>query len=633
MTDETIIGIPESKTDLSRNNSISETTDLTESIDFSDFSDFGQIGSGGSCNVYNAFWKRKNARVAIKLFRAGIGKNSGMESLEESIFKKEYNFLLRLQHKNIIKLHGFGILKESITRDKFIVLELGIGSLDKYIGSNSELNTRKSWCLDVVNGLYYLHECVSPAIIHRDLKFENILLVGENVKNSVLKLTDFGGSTTTTHVTSTFCMSARWVAPEILCGKDHTKESDIFSLCLILLGILVDKTPFSEVTTPGIQKMLFDKLKPPEIVELVKYWDTYCYKNIIENGLDFDPLERPDLFEILKGFKEKTSSPLQASEKEKFQTENQKLKDKIKNTDSLLQEYEKLNNIYTNQISDLEAKNKTLNTNITILESKNQELSSQNNCNSLESLKLKRFTFCLKITSKDKNSIKILQAVEEIIFSTEIFGFSWLTAKNSYRKQSKDQQFFGIIGREVGAEEDKYFRKHVIDVIEQNLKDRLWKRLKKSNKFSPLVSEVDFEIKFLQSQDYEMNNQTSKNKAVSVFDKKVIDDLKVTVDFEKELPSGFMRELRLNPNGSWIDNSTNGKKNPLSKLHGLNGLISKQFADKHDSRPIAPNDLSPVELRLKKTGSTQNWKYPPVPKSGVLNKFMKGPPPPPASTK
>jgi len=36
--------------------------------------------------------------------------------------------------------------------------------------------TRQNICLEVANGLQYLHEGVQPLIIHRDIKASNILL-------------------------------------------------------------------------------------------------------------------------------------------------------------------------------------------------------------------------------------------------------------------------------------------------------------------------------------------------------------------------------------------------------------------------------------------------------------------------
>jgi serine/threonine protein kinase len=36
--------------------------------------------------------------------------------------------------------------------------------------------TRQNICLEVANGLQYLHEGVQPHIIHRDIKASNILL-------------------------------------------------------------------------------------------------------------------------------------------------------------------------------------------------------------------------------------------------------------------------------------------------------------------------------------------------------------------------------------------------------------------------------------------------------------------------
>ena len=73
------------------------------------------------------------------------------------------------------------------------------GTLKKYIGrfrSNVEkisLNARvlKSWCRQILKGLYFLHTR-TPPIIHRDLKCDNIFITGGT---GSIKIGDLGLAT------------------------------------------------------------------------------------------------------------------------------------------------------------------------------------------------------------------------------------------------------------------------------------------------------------------------------------------------------------------------------------------------------------------------------------------------------
>ncbi len=51
--------------------------------------------------------------------------------------------------------------------------------------------TRQNICLEVANGLQYLHESIQPLIIHRDIKASNILLD----KDLHAKIADFDVAT------------------------------------------------------------------------------------------------------------------------------------------------------------------------------------------------------------------------------------------------------------------------------------------------------------------------------------------------------------------------------------------------------------------------------------------------------
>ena len=63
---------------------------------------------------------------------------------------------------------------------------------------------------DIINALSYLHS-LSPPIIHRDLKLENILFF-----NGILKIIDFGSSSEILDFRTTFIGTPTYLAPEII---------------------------------------------------------------------------------------------------------------------------------------------------------------------------------------------------------------------------------------------------------------------------------------------------------------------------------------------------------------------------------------------------------------------------------
>ena len=89
-----------------------------------------------------------------------------------------------LKHKNIILLYGICIEPANLC----LVMELMTQNLYLKLNSHEVLpwNLRIKIALDIVNGLFYLHEVQN--VIHRDLKSSNVLLD----ENNVAKITDFG---------------------------------------------------------------------------------------------------------------------------------------------------------------------------------------------------------------------------------------------------------------------------------------------------------------------------------------------------------------------------------------------------------------------------------------------------------
>lgn len=91
----------------------------------------------------------------------------------------------------------------------------------------------------ILSGLSFLH---SNAILHRDIKPGNILLL----KEGVIKLADFGVSRIQNGL-NTFVGSPYWIAPEILQLKGATSASDIWSLGCTIIQLVDGKAPYQDL--------------------------------------------------------------------------------------------------------------------------------------------------------------------------------------------------------------------------------------------------------------------------------------------------------------------------------------------------------------------------------------------------
>ena len=98
--------------------------------------------------------------------------------------------------------------------------------------------------LEAAKGLEYLHEQVSPPVIHRDFKSSNVLLD----RNLHTKVSDFGlakvGSDKAGgHVSTRVLGTQGYVAPEYALTGHLTTKSDVYSYGIVLLELLTGRVP------------------------------------------------------------------------------------------------------------------------------------------------------------------------------------------------------------------------------------------------------------------------------------------------------------------------------------------------------------------------------------------------------
>ncbi|XP_022136980.1 serine/threonine-protein kinase HT1-like isoform X2 [Momordica charantia] len=201
---------------------------------------------------------------------------------------------------NLFFLHGEPLLHNFIAACKkppvfCIIMEyMAGGSLRKYLHQQEPhsvpLNLVLKLALDISRGMQYLH---SQGILHRDLKSENLLL-GEDM---CVKVADFGISCLESQCGSAkgFTGTYRWMAPEMIKEKHHTKKVDVYSFGIVLWELLTALTPFDNMTPEQAAFAVCQKNARPPL-------PTACppaFRHLIKRCWSKNPDKRPHFDEIV----------------------------------------------------------------------------------------------------------------------------------------------------------------------------------------------------------------------------------------------------------------------------------------------------------------------------------------------
>jgi serine/threonine-protein kinase len=205
------------------------------------------LGKGGVGEVYEAIHELIGLRVAVKLIRFEYASNAELNQR----FLQEARAAAAVGHPGIVQIHDVGRTPDTRT---YLVMEYMEGEdLEKQLSRERrmQLDRTADVLCDVLDALGAAH---AKAIIHRDMKPENVFLVPGRHGERVTKLLDFGiarlndESQVANRLTrpGSVMGTPYYMCPEQARGDQHVDEGvDIYAVGVMLYEMLTGQLPFS----------------------------------------------------------------------------------------------------------------------------------------------------------------------------------------------------------------------------------------------------------------------------------------------------------------------------------------------------------------------------------------------------
>ncbi len=251
-----------------------------------------KLGSGGMGVVYRALDENLGRDVAIKVLHPEAMHNPDRIAR----FEHEAKAIARLAHPNILAIHDFGKVGETV----FAVTELLEGETLGQRLAREHLHWRKAVSIAafIADGLAAAH---AKGITHRDIKPENIFLTADGR----VKILDFGLAKTglpliTDPLAPTLTIpplkdeavmgTVAYMAPEQLRGETVDARTDIFTLGCVFYEMLTSQRAFSKSSFALTVTAILMDPAPEMHVSGVEV--TQELNRIISRCLEKNPMER-----------------------------------------------------------------------------------------------------------------------------------------------------------------------------------------------------------------------------------------------------------------------------------------------------------------------------------------------------
>ncbi|MGQ9907256.1 MAG: serine/threonine-protein kinase [Candidatus Flexifilum sp.] len=203
-----------------------------------------QLGAGNMGTVHRAVDRLTGQMVALKQIKQpteqlSFGSHSSDADLEMAL-AQEFKIMASLRHPNIISVldYGFHVDTALSRRTPYITMELLDGA-ESFLDFAERLpfDQQIDLLLQMLHALVYLHR---RAVLHRDLKPKNVLVVDNTVK-----VLDFGLSILSEAAKEGEAAGTpSYMAPELWMGRPATRQSDLYAVGMIAFRLFAGQHPF-----------------------------------------------------------------------------------------------------------------------------------------------------------------------------------------------------------------------------------------------------------------------------------------------------------------------------------------------------------------------------------------------------
>lgn len=207
-----------------------------------------KLGTGGMGTVYLAEQVNIGRKVGLKVLHREYAEE------EEFVrrFRHEARLAASLNHRNVIVVHDFDQADDG---SLFLAMEYVDGRSLRDVIKEGPLDVGRALRLgiQIAEGLRAAHRA---GVIHRDVKPENIMLLGEGEE---IKLMDFGISrlkdrAAMTQLTRSGVImgTPAYMSPEMIERGEVSERSDIYAFGIMLYEMLSGAVPFRAPTPSGV---------------------------------------------------------------------------------------------------------------------------------------------------------------------------------------------------------------------------------------------------------------------------------------------------------------------------------------------------------------------------------------------
>lgn len=209
-----------------------------------------ELGRGGMGVVYQAYDRLAQTSVALKRVNATpstLSFNSKSDDNMMMSLAHEFRILAGLRHPHIIPVLDYGFDEEKMP---FFTMQLLDTPQEFFeVAQRGNIEQQVNFFIQLLQALSYLHQ---RGIIHRDLKPANVL-----IQDNQVYVLDFGLSVIA-DVAKGRAGTVAYMAPEVVRYARATKQSDLFSVGVMLYKLIVGELPYSMQAIMGMDPFVLE---------------------------------------------------------------------------------------------------------------------------------------------------------------------------------------------------------------------------------------------------------------------------------------------------------------------------------------------------------------------------------------